>query len=157
MFKGASTLLRKLGTNSRKNKLFKAFHALGAAVRTGFLMEYIHDIKLRSTIQAGTNKSESFNAFVKWIAFGDLGRLTTNNRAEQRKRIQYNQLVANCMILHNVSEMSRVLNELAQEGKRFTADCLAHLNPYISEPFIRLGQYQLDMDRRLPMINYKIA
>ena len=32
----ASTILRKLGTNSRKNKLFKAFHALGAAVRTVF-------------------------------------------------------------------------------------------------------------------------
>ena len=48
----ASTILRKLGTNSRKNKLFKAFQALGSAVRTGFLMEYIHDAKLRSTINA---------------------------------------------------------------------------------------------------------
>ena len=66
----ASTILRKLGTNSKKNKLYKAFHALGAAVRTGFLMEYINDPQLRSTIHAGTNKSESFNAFLQWLAFG---------------------------------------------------------------------------------------
>ena len=46
----ASTILRKLSTNSRKNKLFKAFHALGSAVRTGFLMEYIHSAKLRARV-----------------------------------------------------------------------------------------------------------
>ena len=53
--------------------------------------------------------------------------------------------------------MSRILNELAQEGHTFSPDCLAHMNPYLSDPFIRLGQYLLDMDRRPPVINYKIA
>jgi TnpA family transposase len=57
----ASTILRKLGTNSRKNKLFQAFHELGTALRTGFLLDYLNDVELRATIQSATNKSESFN------------------------------------------------------------------------------------------------
>lgn len=34
-----STILRKLGTNSRKNKLFQAFSELGCALRTRFLLQ----------------------------------------------------------------------------------------------------------------------
>jgi TnpA family transposase len=39
--------LRKLGTASRKNKLYFAFRELGRVVRTMFLLEYISDDALR--------------------------------------------------------------------------------------------------------------
>ena len=152
----ASTILRKLGTNSRKNKLFKAFHALGSAVRTGFLMEYIHNAKLRSTVQGATNKSESFNAFVQWLAFGGMGVLRTNNREELRKRIKYNHLVANCVILYNVFEMSRIVNELSQEGHQVTPEAITGMNPYGTGHIIRLGQYDVNVNRPLPSIRYDL-
>ena len=152
----ASTIVRKLSTNSRKNKLFKAFHALGSAVRTGFLMEYIHDAKLRATVQGATNKSESFNAFVQWLAFGDMGILRTNNREELRKRIKYNHLVANCVVLYNVSEMSRILHQLDHEGYPVTAEAIAGINPYATGHIIRLGQYNVDVNRPLPKVLYDL-
>ena len=152
----ASTILRKLGTNSRKNKLFKAFHALGAAVRTGFLMEYIHSAKLRATVHGATTKSESFNAFVQWLAFGGMGVLRTNNREELRKRIKYNHLVANCVVLYNVFEMSRILNELAQEGHHIDPAAVAGINPYGTGHIIRLGQYHLDVGRQPPQLQYDL-
>ena len=65
-----STILRRLATYSRKNKLYFAFRELGRVVRTAFLLDYISDIDLRRTIQAATNKSEAFNLFVQWVAFG---------------------------------------------------------------------------------------
>ncbi|MBX4270029.1 transposase [Clostridium estertheticum] len=37
----ASTILRKLSTYGRKNRLYQAFRELGRAVRTGYLMKYI--------------------------------------------------------------------------------------------------------------------
>ncbi|MFK8184811.1 MAG: Tn3 family transposase [Phormidesmis sp.] len=152
----ASTILRKLSTNSRKNKLFKAFHALGSAVRTGFLMEYIHSAKLRAKVQGATNKSESFNAFVQWLAFGNMAVLRTNDREELRKRIKYNHLVANCVILYNVFEMSRILNELAQEGHQIAPAAVAGINPYASDHLIRLGQYHLDDTRQPPPLHYDL-
>ena len=69
----------KLGTYSRKNKLYLAFRELGRVIRTIYLMKYISDVELRSTIQAATNKSEGFNGFAKWIAFGNDGVIRENS------------------------------------------------------------------------------
>ena len=53
-------------------------------------------------IQAATCKSESYNRFAQWLAFGKEGIITENNRDEQRKFIKYNHLVANCLSFYNV-------------------------------------------------------
>lgn len=152
----ASTILRKLGTNSRKNKLFQAFHELGTALRTGFLLQYLNDEELRATIQAATNKSESFNRFAKWLAFGGEGVIPSNDRDEQRKFIKYNHLVANCLIFYNVFEMSRILHELMQEGYTFSEAAIASLSPYLTEHINRLGRYHLDLERRPPNIQFDV-
>jgi TnpA family transposase len=152
----ASTILRKLGTNSRKNKLFQAFHELGTALRTGFLLQYLNDEDLRATIQAATNKSESFNRFAKWLAFGGEGVIPSNDRDEQRKFIKYNHLVANCLIFYNVFEMSRILHELMQAGYTFSEAAIASLSPYLTEHINRLGRYHLDLERRPPAIQFDV-
>lgn len=113
----ASTILRRLGTYSRKNKLYWAFRELGKVVRTLFLLRYIDDVEVRKTIHAATNKSEEFNGFVKWAFFGGEGIIAENVQHEQRKIVRYNQLVANLVILHNVEQMTRVLAEL-RAGRR---------------------------------------
>ena len=46
-----STILRQLGTNSRKNKLYFAFRELGRVVRTIFLLKYVGDFEIRRTVQ----------------------------------------------------------------------------------------------------------
>jgi TnpA family transposase len=84
----ASTILRRLGTYSRKNRLYQAFSELGRVIRTGFLLRYISDSQLRSTIQGATNKSEALNRFLKWAFFGGEGIITENSRDEQRKAIR---------------------------------------------------------------------
>jgi TnpA family transposase len=86
---------------------------------------------LRSTIQAATNKSESFNDFVQWLAFGGAGVIAENDRAQQRKVIKYNHLLANCLIFHNVCMMTRVLHRLRAEGVPVEADTIAALSPFI--------------------------
>lgn len=69
----SSTLLRKWGTYSRKNKLYLAFRELGRVVRTLFLLRYLGDQELRRTITSATNTSEAWNAFIQWVAFGGEG------------------------------------------------------------------------------------
>jgi TnpA family transposase len=150
----ASTVLRKLGTNSTKNKLFQAFHALGGAVRTGFLLQYLNDSQLRSLIQAATNKSESFNNFLQWLSFGGEGVISSNNREEQRKIIRYNHLVANSLIFYNVFEISRILNQLQQEGYPVEPEAIAALSPYWTQHVNRFGVYDLNLDRCPPQIDY---
>lgn len=43
--------------------------------------------------------------------------------------IRYNHLVANCLIFYNVFEISRILQELMQEGYTVEAEAVAALNP----------------------------
>ena len=58
----SALLLRKLGTYSRKNRLYLAFQELGRVIRTLFLLEYLSNLKLREIITATTNKVEAYNA-----------------------------------------------------------------------------------------------
>lgn len=105
-----STILRKLGTASRKNKLYFAFRELGRVVRTIFLLEYISDDALRQVIQSAQNKCEGFNNFAQWAYFGS-DTIEENVREDQLKIIKYNHLIANLMIFHNCHTMTQAFKE----------------------------------------------
>ena len=143
----SSTILRKLGTESRKNKLFVAFRELGRVVRTIFLLDFINDEELRRTINASTNIAEAWNGFVQWVAFGGTGVIRENNREEQRKIIRYNHLVANLIVFHNVVSMTRVLQGLIDEGYTVTPEIIAGFAPYKNGHINRFGSYDVHFDR----------
>nr|WP_265096939.1 transposase [Burkholderia cenocepacia] len=148
-----STILRRLGSESTKNKLYFAFRELGRVIRTLFLLKYLNDPELRRTIHAATNKSEQFNDFAQWLMFGGEGVIAENVRHEQRKVIKYNHLVANMAILYNVQWMSRKLKELQQKGHPVDVEVLKVLSPYRREHINRLGDYLLDLQRPVPPLD----
>jgi TnpA family transposase len=143
----SSTILRKLGTESRKNRLYVAFRELGRVVRTVFLLRFLNEEELRRIITASTNTVEAWNQFVQWAAFGGEGVIRENNREEQQKIIRYNHLVANLVVFHNVVSMTRGLQELIDEGYPVTPDIIARLSPYKTEHINRFGNYELRFDR----------
>lgn len=63
-------LLRRLGSESHKNRLYLAARELGNVVRTAYLLQWIGSIELRQEVTANTNKIESYNGFAKWLDFG---------------------------------------------------------------------------------------
>jgi TnpA family transposase len=150
----ASTILRRLGTYSRKNRLYQAFCELGRVIRTGFLLRYISDQELRSLIQGATNKSEALNRFLQWAFFGSQGIITENSRDEQRKAIKYNHLVANCLVFHNLCSLTRLVQNLEQRGESVPEDAIAAISPYLTEHINRFGDYTLDLDRKPPQPDY---
>lgn len=149
-----STILRKLGTASRKNKLYYAFRELGRVVRTCFLLEYVNSEELRRLIQGATNRCESFNKFAQWVYFAtDL--IQENVRDEQLKIIKYNHLIANLLIFHNCKSMTQALKELQDEdGMVLTPEILRALSPYRQHPS-RFGMYEL-RDREAGPIDYDV-
>lgn len=86
----ASTLLRKLNNDSKKNKLYQAFRELGNAIRTIYLLEFISNVELREKITESTNKVEAYNWFLKCFL--------------------------NAVILHNAIDINIALEKLAAEG-----------------------------------------
>ena len=149
-----STILRKLGSASRKNKLYYAFRELGRVVRTGFLLEYIGDSELRQTIHAAQNRCEGFNKFAQWAYFG-ADAIGDNVRDNQLKIIKYNHLVANLVIFHNCHTMTLALKELEAEGVELTPELLAALSPYRTHHINRFGIYEV-RDREPTAVDYGV-
>jgi TnpA family transposase len=138
------TLLRRLGNNSRKNRLYRAFRELGRVVRTITLLRFLADARLREQITAITNKAEAFHGFSAWLRFGGeaIGR---NDPDYQEKIIKFNELLANCVIYSNACDITAAANALASDGYPIDTDDLATISPYITHTIRRFGDWVLDL------------
>lgn len=141
----SSTLLRKLGTHGRQNRLNRAFRELGRAVRTLFLLRYVSEADLRRSIRAETTKVEACNDSLDWIGFGG-PVLKSDDPVEQAKQVKYMGLVANVIMLHNVHDLTEILADMESESWSLTRELLAGLSPYLPDHIRRFGRYLLDME-----------
>jgi TnpA family transposase len=139
----STLLLRRLGTESRKNNIYKAFREVGRVIRTITLLRYISEADLREEITAAQNKAEAYNGFSAWLRFGN-EVIERNDPVEQEKIIKFNSLVANCVIFHTALDMTAVIRQLVEEGWVVTPEDLASLSPYITERIKRFGDYVID-------------
>ncbi len=139
----STLLLRRLGTESRKNNVYKAFRELGRVIRTITLLRFISEPDLREEITAQTNKVESCQGFSAWLRFGHEA-IERNDPAEQEKIIKFNTLLANCVIFHTALDMTAVLRQLAKEGWPVTPAAAVALSPYIRKRIKRFGEYATD-------------
>ncbi|MEV5322724.1 Tn3 family transposase [Nonomuraea sp. NPDC052634] len=144
----SATLMRRLRSNSRKNRIYKAFREVGRSVRTVALLRYLADPALRARITAATNKVESYNGFSKWLGFG--GVLADNDPEEQEKLIKFNTLLANLVVFHNALDISDIVRQLVAEGWEITADQLGQIAPYLRAHISRFGAYATDELRHRP-------
>jgi TnpA family transposase len=146
----SATLMRRLRSNSRKNRIYKVFREVGRSVRTVALLRYLADPQLRARITAATNKVESYNGFSHWLAFGNNGVLADNDPVEQEKLIKLNTLLANLVIFHNALDIMDVVRKLVAEGWLITADQLGAMSPYLRGHISRFGAYATDDLKRQP-------
>jgi TnpA family transposase len=140
-----STLLRKLSSYSKKNRLYQAFQELGKVVRTMFLLDYISNVTLRREITAVTNIVEMYNHFLDWVFFGKEGVITENDPIEQEKRLKYLDLVASSIILQNTVDMSLAIQTLMAQGEVIPRRHLAALSPYLTRHIKRYGDYVVNL------------
>lgn len=132
----SSALLRRLGNESRKNRIYKAFRELGRATRTIVLLRYLSEPKLRTSITAITNRVESFHNFAQWLSFGNTGVIGHNDPDHMEKVVKFNELLANCVIFYNAAALTDTLNQLAADGHPVTNDDIAALSPYTTKPAV---------------------
>jgi TnpA family transposase len=151
-----STILRRLGTHSRKNKLYFAFQELDKAVRSAYLLRYIRDPDLRRKVNHATTVSEAFNDFIQFVAFGNKGIIAENTRDQQRKIIRYGHLVVNALIFMNVYDQSVIMSDLVQEVHVITPEVAEATNPYRKGHLNRFGTYSLNETRLCPAIDYDL-
>ncbi|QGP52145.1 Transposase, TnpA family (plasmid) [Piscirickettsia salmonis] len=144
----SSFILSKLNSYNNQNMLYKAFRELGKVIRTNFLLDYMSDKDLRQMITATTNKIESYHKLEDWIRFGSVLLTASNNPDEMEKSIKYNDLVANCIMLQNVIDISNICHALREEGYKITEEDLSHISPYMTEHLKRFGEYIVNLKKK---------
>jgi TnpA family transposase len=143
-----SLLLRKLTSYSTQNKLYLAFQELGRVIRTLFLLEYISDVELREKVTETTNKVENYHQLTNWLKFGSEHVIVaSNDNVEQEKAIKYNTILANAVILQNISDMTDTLYQLSQDGHLIGQEDLQHMSPYLTHHIKRFGDYFIDLEK----------
>ena len=88
--------------------------------------------------------------------FGGDGVISENLRHEQRKIIKYNHLVANLLILNNVSIMTKTIGELIEKGYRIDGSILAGLSPFRKGYINRFGNYVMNREREVQPFKYEL-
>lgn len=141
-----------MNNHSHKNRLYQVFRELGRVIRTIFLLRYISDRPMREGITNETNKVESFHEFAQWLSFGNNGKILDNDPIEMEKRVKFNQLVANCVMLQNVLDMSQALRELIEEGYPVNMKAVQGLSAYLHGHVQRYGEYDMDVNDIPPPI-----
>lgn len=140
-------ILSKLNSRNKSSRLYMAFRELGNVIRTLFLLDFMSDPDLRDTITAETNKVEAFNELSDWIRFASDVIVASNDTQEMEKAIKYNTLLTNMVILQNVIDMSRIIQQLRREGWSITREDLEGLCPYLTEHLKRFGDFFLDLEQ----------
>ena len=128
-----------------RNARSKAIRELGCVVRTLIPLRYISEVEFRQTIRAETTKIESCNAFLDWIGFGG-SVIKSGDPVEQNKQIKYMNLVANAIMLHNVADLTDILENLVADGHPVTQRHVACLSPCTREHIRRFGRYFLEIE-----------
>jgi TnpA family transposase len=141
----SAALLRRLGNESRRNGIYRAFRELGRAVRTIVLLRYLSEPELREGITRITNRVEAFHGFSKWLMFGG-AVLADNDPDHHEKIVKFNELLANCTIYSTTLDLTATANELSREGWNIDPDDLATVTPYITSTIRRFGDWVLDLN-----------
>ena len=140
-------ILNKLNSYNKKNKLFKVFNEIGKVLRTTYLLKFISSKELRQIVTENSNKAESFNSLSDWIRFGVSILVASNNIDDMEKSVKYNSLIANSIVLQNVIDITRIIEELRTEGEKITKEDISYLSPYLREHLKRFGEFILDLSR----------
>jgi TnpA family transposase len=82
-----AALLRRLGNQSRRNRICRAFRELGRAVRIIVLLRFLSDPGLREGITAITSRVEAFHGFARWLMSGG-GVLAGNDPGHHEKIVK---------------------------------------------------------------------
>ncbi len=89
---------------------------------------------------------ESYNNFIEWIFYGGHGVIAHNDPLEQEKRVKYNDLVASALIVMNVADMTRILQQLDPSVYNINHETVATLSPYWTDHIQRFGDFIVDVD-----------
>ena len=118
------------------------FARSGRVERTLFLLDWLTDRDLQRRARIGLNKGEAHHALKRALFFNRLGELRDRTREDQAYRAAGLNLLAAAITYWNTLHLGAVVAALDAEGRRPSAETLAHVSPLAWEHITLTGEYR---------------
>ena len=137
----AHVVLRRLASSAPSDRLAKALTALGRALRSLYLLRYIHEEALRGRMQLQVNRGEGRHQVARRLFFAHQGAFQTGDYEEIMNKATCLSLLSNAALVWNTVQMSRIVDQLRANGETITDEELARISPLAFSHIIPNGTY----------------
>ena len=123
--------------------LANALAALGRAVKTIYILRYIHDEQLRSRVQLQVNRGESRHDLDRrCLFFANRGEFRTGDLEEIINKARCLSLLSSAVVVWNAIQVGQIVSRLRAGGEEVLDTDLTHISPlsvqvtaWILQPF----------------------
>ncbi len=144
-------MLQRLASSAPSDRLAKALTALGRALKSLYVLQYIHDVELRARMQLQLNRGERRHQLARRLFFANQGAFQTGDYDEIMNKATCLSLLSNAVVVWNTVQMTRIIERLRASGETITEDELARLSPLAFAHVIPNGTYFV---RPAPLANH---
>jgi TnpA family transposase len=137
----AHVVLRRLASSAPSDRLAKALTALGRALRSLYLLRYIHEEDLRARMQLQVNRGEGRHQVARRLFFANQGAFQTGDYEEIMNKATCLSLLSNAALVWNTVQMSRIIEQWRGSGETITSEELARISPMAFSHIIPNGTY----------------
>ena len=143
----ANVIIQRLANSAPSDRLAKALTALGRAVKTIYILRYIHDEQLRSRVQLQLNRGESRHDLVaRCLFFANRGEFRTGDLEEIMNKASCLSLLSNAVVVWNTIQIGQIVSRLRAAGEEVLDSDLGHISPLSFRHIIPNGTYWFDRD-----------
>jgi TnpA family transposase len=137
----AHVVLKRLASSGPSDRLAKALSALGQALKSIYVLRYIHDVELRGRMQLQTNRGEGRHQLARRLFFANQGAFQTGDYEEIMNKASCLSLLSNAVLVWNTVHMTRIIEQLRASGETITNEDLARVSPLAFSHVIPNGTY----------------
>jgi TnpA family transposase len=137
----AHVVLRRLASSAPSDRLAKALTALGRALRSLYLLRYIHEGDVRGRMQLQVNRGEFRHKLARRLFFANQGAFQTGDYEEIMNKATCLSLLSNAALVWNTVQMSSIIDQLRASGETITHEELARISPLAFSHIIPNGTY----------------
>jgi TnpA family transposase len=141
----AHVVLDRLAASAPSDRLAKALTMLGRAVKTTYILRYLHDSALRDRVHLQLNRGESRHELARRLFFANQGAFRTGDYEEIMNKVSALSVLSNAVLVWNTVRYADIIKGLQNpSGNPVESRDLERISPLAHAHVIPSGTYHFD-------------
>lgn len=144
-----STIVKKLSSYKSLNSTLKAMIELDKIIMTLYVLEYVDDVDLRSTVYRALNRGEEFHQLRSAILKVSGRKIIGRTEMELSINNECNRFLANCIVYFNASILSNLLELYTKKKDKKMCDDIKRLSPVAWQHINLVGNFEFCTNKNI--------